>query len=133
MSQDVKEKTAEVAKLYFSDFPDEKPFDLWRAFDKDMAREFSLFITGKVYGHERISHQTRQFITVAALTALGRTEELKLHTYAALNVGCSPEDLAEVIFQCGIYAGMPVVNQGLKVLREVLKEKGLWPLGSESK
>jgi 4-carboxymuconolactone decarboxylase len=131
MGDDVKEKTAEVAKLYFSDFPDERPFDLWRAFDKGMARELSLFVTGKMYARERIPHQTRQMITVAALTVLSRTEELKLHIYGALNVGCSPEQVAEVIFQCGIYGGMPVVNQALKVLREVLNEKGLWPLDAQ--
>jgi len=128
MDDDAKEKTAQVARLYFDDFPDERPFDLWRAFDKGMARELSLFITGRMYGRERIPHPTRQLITVAALTVLGRTEELKLHIYGALNVGCSPEYVAEVIFQCGIYGGMPVVNQALKVLREVLQEKGQWPL-----
>jgi 4-carboxymuconolactone decarboxylase len=73
MSEDIKEKTAAVAKLYFNDFPDERPFDLWRAFDKGMARELSLFITGKMYGRERIPHPIRQLITVAALTVLGRT------------------------------------------------------------
>jgi 4-carboxymuconolactone decarboxylase len=132
MGEDIKEKTAQVAKLYFDDFRDERPFDLWRAFDKGMARELSLFITGKMYGRERIPHETRQLITVAALTVLGRTEELKLHVYGALNVGCRPQQVAEVIFQCGIYGGMPVVNQALKVLREVLQEKGRWPLEEEA-
>ncbi len=132
MGEDIKEKTAQVAKLYFDDFPDERPFDLWHAFDKGMAHELSLFITGKMYGRERIPHETRQLITVAALTVLGRTEELKLHMYGALNVGCSPQQVAEVIFQCGIYGGMPVVNQALKVLREVLQEKGRWPLEEQA-
>ena len=131
MSEDVKEKTARVAKLYFEDFPDERPFDLWRSFDKGLARDLSLFITGQMYARERVPHQTRQLITVAALTVLGRTEELKLHVYGALNVGCSARAVAEVIFQCGIYGGMPVVNQALKVLREVLQEKGHWPPDEE--
>ena len=81
---------------------------------------------------ERIPHETRQLITVAALTVIGRTEELKLHMYGALNVGCTPQQVAEVIFQCGIYGGMPVVNQALKVLREVLQEKGRWPLEEQA-
>jgi 4-carboxymuconolactone decarboxylase len=132
MDEDIKEKTARVAKLYFDDFPDERPFDLWRAFDTGLARELSLFITGKMYGRERIPHETRQLITVAALTVLGRTEELKLHVYGALNVGVSPQQVAEVIFQCGIYGGMPVVNQALKVLREALQEKGRWPLEEQA-
>ena len=128
MDEDLKSKTAETAKLYFEGFRDERPFDLWRAFDKGLAKDLSIFITGQMYARERIPHQTRQLITVAALTVLERTEELKLHLYAALNVGCDPHDVAEVIFQCGIYGGMPVVNQALKILRDVLKERGQWPL-----
>ena len=129
MDDDLKAKTARTAQLYFDGYPDERPFDLWRAFDKDMALDLSLFVTGKMYARERIPHTTRQLVTVAALTVLERSEELKLHIYGALNVGCDPHDVAEVIFQCGIYGGMPVVNQALKVLRQVLKERGQWPPG----
>ena len=128
MSEDLKEKTGRTAKLYFEDFKGERPFDLWRSFDKGLAKELSLFITGQMYARERIPHTTRQLITVAALTVLERSEELKLHIYAALNVGCSPHDVAEVIFQCGIYGGFPVVNNALKILRTVLQERGEWPL-----
>lgn len=128
MAEDLKAKTARVARTYFDGYPDERPFDLWRSFDKGLAKDLSLFITGQMYARERIAHPTRQLVTVAALTVLERTEELKLHLYGALNVGCDPRDIAEVIFQCGIYGGMPVVNQALKVFRQVLQERGLWPL-----
>lgn len=128
MKEDLKEKTARIAKLYFDGYKGERPFDLWRAFDKGMARDLSMFITGQVYARERIPHPTRQLITVAALTVLDRSDELKLHIHAALNVGCKPEEIAEVIFQCGIYGGMPVVNRALTNLKAVLEERGQWPL-----
>lgn len=128
MTEDLKSKTAKTASLYFQDYIDERPFDLWRSFDKNLARELSIFITGQMYARERIPHTTRQLITISALTVLERSEELKLHINAALNVGCKPKEIAEVIFQCGIYGGMPVVNQALKVLRTVLMEREMWPL-----
>lgn len=126
MDADVVDKTRKTARLYFEGLEGERPFDLWRAFDKELARDLSLFITGRMYAREKIPHKTRQLITVAALTALSRLEELKLHIHAALNVGCSREEISEVIFQTAVYAGVPATNQALKVLREVLKEKGLW-------
>ena len=128
MEDDLKSKTGRVAKLYFDGYPDERPFDLWRSFDKGLAKDLSLFITGQMYAREKLPHTTRQLVAVAALTVLERTEELKLHLYAALNVGCDPRDIAETIFQSGIYGGMPVVNKALKVLREVLQERNEWPL-----
>jgi len=126
--EELKEKTQKTAELYFKGVTGERPFDLWRSFDKDLAKEISMFYTGKLYAREKIPHRTRQLVTVAALTVLERTEELKLHLQAALNVGCSPREVAEVIFQMATYGGVPVVNNALNVFRTVLQENGLWPL-----
>jgi 4-carboxymuconolactone decarboxylase len=128
VSEDVAQKTKETAALYFKGVTEEKPYDLWRAFDSDLGKDLSLFITGKLYSRGRIPHTTRQLVTVAALTVLGRPDELKLHIKAALNVGCTPEEIAEVIFQTFTYGGIPTVNIALKTLRTVLQEQGKWPL-----
>ena len=127
MDKETVEKTKKTAALYFKDIIGEKPYDLWKSFDKELANDLSLFITGKMYAREKIPHKTRQLITVAALTALSKTEELKLHIQAGLNVGCSKEEIAEVIFQTMTYAGVPAGNSALRALREVIKaqnEKG---------
>lgn len=126
MSKDIVEKTKQTAELYFKGVRDERPFDLWKAFDKDLAKDLSLFITGQMYAREKIPHKTRQLVTVACLTVLSRLDELKLHIQAALNVGCTPEEIAEVIFQTLVYGGVPAANQALKTLRAVLLERGLW-------
>lgn len=128
MSEEIVEKTRKTAALYFKGVTDEKPFELWKAFDKELAKDLSMFITGQMYAREKIPHTTRQLVTVAALTVLGRLEELKLHIQAALNVGCTPREIAEVIFQTAVYGGVPAINQALKTLRSVLQEKGMWPI-----
>jgi len=128
LGEDLTDKTKSTAALYFKGIMDEKPFDLWRAFDKNLSKDLSLFITGQMYAREKIPHQTRQLITVAVLTVLSRQEELRLHIQAALNVGCPVADIAEAIFQTFTYAGIPTVNAALRTLRSVLEEKGMWPI-----
>jgi 4-carboxymuconolactone decarboxylase len=128
LSNPLAEKTQKTAALYFKNVRDEKPYELWRAFDKDLARDMSLFITGQMYAREKIPHKTRQLVTISALTVLSRLDELRLHIQAALNVGCTPEEIAEVIFQTLVYGGGPTANAGLKTLKSVLEEKGLWPM-----
>ena len=128
MGDDTVAKTKATGALYFAGVEGEKPFELWRDFDKELGKDLSLFITGKLYAREKIPHPTRQLVTIAVLTVLSRPEELKLHIEAALNVGCSPAEIAEVIFQTFTYGGIPTVNTALKVLREVLKTKGQWPV-----
>lgn len=127
MDKDLIEKTKKTADLYFGGVSGEKPFDLWKAFDSDLARDLSIFVTGKMYAREKIPHATRQFTAIACLTVLGKPEELRLHIMAALNVGCEPGEIAEVIFQCAVYGGLPSTNEALKVLKNVLQEKGSWP------
>lgn len=121
--EDLKEKTKKTAELYFKGLRGEPPYSLWRSFDAELARDLSLFVSGRLYAREKIPHQTRQLVTVAALTVLDRPEELRLHLWAALNVGCTKEEITEVIFQMFTYAGMPVVNRALTVFRSVLEER----------
>jgi 4-carboxymuconolactone decarboxylase len=128
MDDRIADKTRETANLYFKGVADEKPFDLWRAFDKGLAKELSLFITGRMYAREVIPHPTRQLVAISALTVLSRREELRLHIQAALNVGCTPREIAETIFQTLVYGGVPAANAALLTLRGVLEERGLWPI-----
>ncbi|MDD9303360.1 MAG: carboxymuconolactone decarboxylase family protein [Desulfobacter sp.] len=122
--KEIAKKTGKTAKLYFSTVKEEdKPYYLWQEFDPGLAKDMSLYITGQMYAREKIPHTTRQLITVAALTVLSKPEELKLHIHAALNVGCSQEEIAEVIFQTSIYGGVPAANTALSALKSVLAER----------
>jgi len=104
------------------------PFLMWRQFDKELANDLSRHITGNLYSRSVLTLPERQYAAIAMLAALRATEEFKLHVNAALNVGCDPRKIAEIIFQLSTYAGMPAVNDALHVYREVLKERGEWPI-----
>jgi len=127
----LKEKTQETAKkLFGKGIKMDPPYLTWKAFDRDLANDFSLFITGNLYSRSVLTLPERQMVACAMLAAIRATDELKLHVNAALNVGCDPKKLAEVFFQVATYAGMPAVNEALAVYRDVLKERGQWPIES---
>jgi len=129
MSDEIKKRTQETANTLFGKgIKMEPPYLMWREFDKDLANDFSRFITGNLYSRTVLTLPERQMAACAMLAALRATGELKLHVNAALNVGCDPEKLAEIFFQVATYAGMPAVNEALEVYRDVLKERGEWPL-----
>ncbi len=129
MSEDIKKRTQETANTLFGKgIKMDPPYLMWREFDKDLANEFSRFITGNLYSRTVLTLPERQMAACAMLAALRATGELKLHVNAALNVGCDPKKLAEIFFQVATYAGMPAVNEALEVYRDVLKERGEWPI-----
>jgi 4-carboxymuconolactone decarboxylase len=51
---------------------------------------------------------------------------VRAHIHAALNVGATRQEVAEVIFQQVTYGGMPVVVEALEVFKQVLQERGEW-------
>jgi 4-carboxymuconolactone decarboxylase len=129
MSDDINTKTKETAaKLFSEGIRMDPPYLMWLEFDKDLANDFSRFITGNLYSRTVLTLSERQMAACAMLAAIRASDELKLHVNAALNVGCNPRKLAEIFFQVAPYAGMPAVNEALKVFRDVLKERGEWPI-----
>ncbi len=129
MDDELRKKTQETAnRLFGKGVKMDPPYLTWKEFDRDLANDLSLFITGKLYSRTVLTLPERQMVACAILGALKATDELKLHVNAALNVGCDPKKLAEVFFQLAPYAGMPAVNEALGVYRDVLKERGEWPI-----
>jgi 4-carboxymuconolactone decarboxylase len=127
----IKRRTQETAKrLFGKGIKMDPPYLTWKAFDRDLANDFSMFITGTLYSRTVLTLPERQMAACAMLAALRAADELKLHVNAALNVGCDPRKLAEVFFQLATYAGMPAVNEALGIFRDVLKERGEWPIRS---
>jgi 4-carboxymuconolactone decarboxylase len=125
----IKKKTQETAgKLFGKGIKMDPPYLMWKEFDRDLANDFSKFITGNLYSRTVLTLPERQMVACAMLAAIRATDELRLHVNGALNVGCDPRKLAEVFFQVATYAGMPAVNEALQVYRDVLKERGEWPI-----
>jgi len=131
MEEEITKKTRLTAEKLFGKGKVSPPYLTWKEFDRELAKDFSRFITGNLYSREVISLPERQLVACVVLAALRATEELKLHINAALNVGLEPRKLTEAFFQMAPYTGMPAVNEALKVYREVLKERGEWPLAED--
>jgi len=127
--KETKKRTQETAeKLFGKGIKMDPPYLMWKEFDRDLANDFSKFITGNLYSRTVLTLPERQMAACAMLAAIRAGDELRLHVNGALNVGCDPRKLAEVFFQVATYAGMPAVNEALSVYRDVLKERGEWPI-----
>jgi len=128
MSDDaeLRERTRRTAQKLFHSLKGGTGFETWKKFDKDLARELSMFFTGKLYSREVLTQAQRELCAVASLTVLHRPHELRAHIHAALNVGATRQEVGEVIFQQVTYGGMPVVVDALDVFKGVLEERGEW-------
>ena len=121
---ELRARTKQTSQMLFHTLKGGSPFETWKKFDKDLARQLSMFFAGALYSREVISQKQRELCAVASLTVLERGNELRAHIHAALNVGATRREVAEVIFQQVTYGGMPVVVEALNVYAKVLGERG---------
>jgi 4-carboxymuconolactone decarboxylase len=89
----------------------------------DLERTLVEFPFGDIYPRPGLDLKTREMLTVAALTVLGYPQaELKDHIRGALNVGCTADEVLEVILQMAVYAGFPAALEAVKTAATVLGE-----------
>lgn len=95
----------------------------------DFNRPFEDLVTrycfGDVWARPGLDRKTRSLITLAALTALTKPNQLRVHVRGALANGCSVEEIREVLMHTSIYAGIPAGVEAFSAAAEVLKSEGL--------
>ena len=95
---------------------------------RDIAPDFADLVIecafGDVFCRPGLDVKSREVATVAALTAMGTTRpQLKLHVHRALNVGCTRQEVIEIMIQIAVYAGFPAAVNGLFAAKEVFDER----------
>ncbi|WP_288550518.1 carboxymuconolactone decarboxylase family protein [uncultured Brachyspira sp.] len=101
--------------------------------DADLESIFNNFVYGEVYNHGTLEPKLRELVTLVSLTASQGTDMIKPHVETALNIGVSPIEIKEALYQCSPYVGYPRVFAALEKANEVFKEKNIsLPIESQS-
>jgi len=79
---------------------------------------------GEIWARPGLDRKTRSAITLTALVALGRFDELAMHVRAARRNGLTPEEIGEVLLQTAVYCGVPAANSAFHVFQRVLADDG---------
>ena len=79
---------------------------------------------GDIWERPGLSKRDRSLITVAALVALYRTEQLPFHLNRALENGVTQDELIETITHLAFYAGWPNAMSAMNRAKVLLEKKG---------
>jgi 4-carboxymuconolactone decarboxylase len=92
----------------------------------EFTRDFQAIVTefawGTIWTRPGLDRRSRSMITLTALIARGRDEELALHIRAALRNGLSRDEIKEVLLQTAVYCGMPDANAAFRIAQSVFEE-----------
>jgi 4-carboxymuconolactone decarboxylase len=102
------------------------------ATDPDFINILNRFIFGEVAYHGGLNNKQRELITLVVLATNQTLPQFRVHVGVALNVGLTPVEIKEAIYQCAPYLGFPKTLNALYQANDVFKEKNIaLPLESQ--
>lgn len=101
--------------------------------DPDLVAMRDRLLYGEIAEHGSLNDKQRELLTLVVLTVGQSTADIKKHVGAALQVGASPVEIKEALYQCAPYIGFPKVEAAIRQVNDVFAERGIaLPLASQA-
>ena len=122
MSDDAYERGMEVRREVLGDAHVDKAIRTTTELTEDFQSFITRYAWGEIWTRPGLDRKTRSCITITALVALNRPEELEMHLRAALRNGLTAEEIREVLLHSAVYCGVPAANSAFAIAKRVLEE-----------
>ena len=111
---------------------EEKVQELFRmpaAGDEGTDGEFMQILQRYIFGDlcytGSLDNRMRELVTITVLATIQALPQLKAHLAACLNVGCTPVEIREVLYQCAPFIGFPRTLNAISAMNEVFQQQGI--------
>jgi 4-carboxymuconolactone decarboxylase len=123
MNDPVHERGMQVRREVLGDDHVDEAIERTTEFTADFQELITRYAWGEIWTRPGLDRRTRSCITLTALVALGRLEELEMHVRAALRNGLTADEIKEVLLHSAIYCGVPAANAAFAIAQRVLAEQ----------
>jgi 4-carboxymuconolactone decarboxylase len=124
---DLYQKGLSIRKAVLGEEYVNKALSQTNAFNAPLQELVTEYCWGKVWGRPGLDRKQRSMLNLAMISVLNRPHELRAHVRGAITNGVTPEEIAEILLQVGIYAGVPAAVDSFRIAGEVLAEMGRLP------
>jgi 4-carboxymuconolactone decarboxylase len=93
-------------------------------FNRPLEEIVTRYCFGETWTRPGLDRKTRSLLTLAALTALSKPNQLKFHVAGALANGATVEEIRETLLHTTVYAGVPCGVEAFNAAAEVLARQG---------
>jgi 4-carboxymuconolactone decarboxylase len=80
---------------------------------------------GDIWARPGLERRLRSLVVIGMTAALNRPAEFKVHVNGALNSGCTPDEIREVLLLIALYCGIPASNDAHRIALETFAERGV--------
>jgi 4-carboxymuconolactone decarboxylase len=101
----------------------EKRMGAFGDFGKPLQHIINAYAYGDVWQRSALPLATKSLAMVAMMAAAGHQAELRVHLKGAIQNGCKPEEIQEILLLVAMYCGIPAANEAHRAAMDVLKEE----------
>jgi 4-carboxymuconolactone decarboxylase len=116
------QKSKMMNALYGAEYAD-RVFNRLEELDPELNSVIQDIAYDQLWSREGLSIRDKSLVTVAALIAMGREEQTKIHITGFLNSGGKVDDLRNALLHLATYCGFPAVMNGFAALKEVTSQQ----------
>ena len=91
-------------------------------FNRPLQDLLNEYCWGGCWGRAGLTRKERSMVVLGILTALGKSQEVAVHTRGALNNGLTEAQIAEIFLQAAIYCGVPAAVDSFRAASPVIAE-----------
>jgi 4-carboxymuconolactone decarboxylase len=124
VTDDARERGMKVRREVLGDAHVDDAVARTTEFTADFQDLITRYAWGEIWTRPGLDRRMRSAMTLTALIAVGRFDELPMHVRAARRNGLSVDEIKEVLLQSAIYCGVPAANTAFGIAASVLAEEG---------
>ena len=122
MTEDARERGMRIRREVLGDDHVDRAVERTTGETADFQDFITRYAWGEIWSRPGLDRRTRSCITLSALVALGRFDELAMHIRGARRNGLSTKEIGEVLLHSAVYCGVPAANSAFQVFQRVLDE-----------
>lgn len=92
-------------------------------FGEPLQNIVNAYAYGDIWSRPGLPLRTKSLAVLAMTAATNRAPEFRVHMNGALNNGCTPEEIREVLLLVALYCGIPAANEAHRIAYEVISER----------
>ena len=121
-TKDLAEKGLKLRKELFGETAVEQRMQAFGEFGEPLQHIINAYAYGDIWSRPGLPMSVKSLAVIAMMAAADRPAELRVHLKGALQNGCTPEEIREILLLVALYCGIPAANEAHRAAMDVLKE-----------
>ena len=121
--RDLYERGLDLRRKLFGEHAVNQRMSALGEFGEPLQNIVNAYAYGDVWSRPAVPLKVKSLAMLGITAASNRPQEFRVHVNGALNNGCTPEEIREILLLVAVYCGIPAANEAHRIAHEVMIER----------